>query len=185
MSRGPNRARRLIDSSPRPGIRAIGLTRGHVALVDEADYERLSRFNWYAFPSTVGIYAVRGTRVGGKYRNIFLHQEVLGVFEANRIDHKNQDGLDNRRENLRLCERFENMRNRRKVKAKTSAYKGVYWKKRANCWESRACIGDLTGRGKKRKQLVLGRFQDEIEAARAYDRAAVRHFGSFAVLNGV
>jgi hypothetical protein len=168
------------------GVRKVGLTRGMVALVDAGDYERVAKFNWYAFPSNPPgrFYAVRGANVGGRYRNIFLHQEVTGI-EARRVDHANHDGLDNRRENLRICGHHENMRNRRKLAKKTSKYKGVSFNKEQGLWWARISIGALNPKTGKRRQIVVCRSESELKAAAAYDRAAREHFGEFALTNGV
>lgn len=180
-----HRVKRVIPDDG-SGVRKIGLTRGLVAIVDAEDYERVAEFNWYAVPSDPpgGFYAVRGTRIGGKYRNVFMHNELLGIQSGGslEVDHKDHDGLNNRRDNIRLVERFQNMRNRRKLTAKTSAFKGVYWKKANLIWEARIAAGVMLPSG-KRKQLILGQFRSETDAARAYNDAAVEHFGEFAVLN--
>jgi hypothetical protein len=168
------------------GFRSIVLTRGLVALVDHEDYARLGQYNWHAFPGTSPgtFYAVRGAIVDGKYKNVFLHNEVMGVVEVGMVDHVNHDGLDNRRGNLRMCARHENMRNRTKRNGKTSYFKGVSLKRDRGLWEAKIAAGQLRPDG-KRKQIHLGYFKSELDAASAYDRAAREHFGAFAVLNGV
>lgn len=179
-------AKRLMPDDG-SGVRQIPLTRGLVALVDAADFELVGNYNWHAVPSNPPgrFYAVRGTRVGGKYRNIFMHNQLMGVEPsiAKAVDHKNHDGLDNRRENLRISDRYQNMRNRRKLKPGTSKYKGVCFVSTMQTWEAKIAAGPVQRNG-KRKQLLLGRFSSEAEAARAYDAAATEHFGEFAVLNG-
>ena len=92
------------------------------------------------------------------------------------VDHINGNGLDNRLENLRLCSNSENSRNMRRGRG-ASNFKGVSWFERDNCWRSYIV---MLGR-----QLHLGYFDSEAEAARAYDIAAAKLFGEFAKLNGV
>jgi len=91
------------------------------------------------------------------------------------IDHINGNGLDDRRANMRTCTNQQNMRNLRKRRSGSSIYKGVYYDKRRRTWYARICHNG--------KNIHLGTFATEIEAARAYDRAARRLFGEFARLN--
>ena len=96
------------------------------------------------------------------------------------IDHINKRGLDNRRENLRVVDSVQNALNRKKQKTynksqTSSKYKGVGWRKSHTKWVSYITINY--------KQISLGYFDSEIEAAKAYDEAALKYFGEFATLN--
>ena len=91
------------------------------------------------------------------------------------IDHINGDKLDNRKENLRLATNQQNSMNRKPHKNSSSKYKGVYWSKRENKWIAQIVIN--------KKNKYIGRYQDEKEAALAYDKAAREHFGEYAKLN--
>jgi hypothetical protein len=105
-----------------------------------------------------------------------MHRQLLGLTDpSEQVDHRNHDGLDNRRENLRPCTNQQNQHNQRKRAGCTSRYKGVHWDFRNGSW--RAAI-KAEGR-----TIHLGRFQDEDDAARAYDDAARRLFGEFALTN--
>lgn len=148
----------------------ISLTQGKFAIVDDGDYEFLNQFKWY---HALG-YARRDITDNGKSKNIWMHREVLGVEEGKFTDHINGDGLDNRRANLRSCTHTENMRNA-KPHGKTSKYKGVYWYKKRSKWVSKICVD--------RKQIYLGNFDLEKEAAESYDCAAKHYFREFAYLN--
>jgi hypothetical protein len=92
------------------------------------------------------------------------------------VDHVNHDTLDNRRSNLRLCTRIENGRNRRaNVGPQSSEYKGVQWVKADRRWKAQICVD--------KRPITVGSFGSEIEAAVAYNAAATRYFGEFALLN--
>jgi len=91
------------------------------------------------------------------------------------VDHINHNGVDNRRVNMRNCTTMQNAWNSKPEKGATSPYKGVSWCKAMRQWEVA-----ITVKGKRRQ---IGFFEDEIEAAKAYDRAARQHFGQYAYLN--
>jgi hypothetical protein len=153
----------------------IPLTRGYVALVDDADAALiLGMGKWHAGTSGGGrIYARKALpRDGGRKRLIFLHTALTGVLG---IDHINGDSLDNRRANLRPATPLQNMRNTRRRSDNTSGYKGVSWDQHRSAW---AAYIRITGR-----RQFLGRYGDLADAARAYDAAARQHFGEFAVIN--
>jgi hypothetical protein len=111
-----------------------------------------------------------------KTKRMYLHRAIMHARKGKLIDHRNGDGLDNRRDNLRLATHSQNMCNRRKTKLKTtSRFIGVYFNRETNKW--RAAIKC------KGKKIALGRFVNEVEAAMAYDAAAKKYHGRFASLN--
>jgi len=146
--------------------------------VDPADYRRLRRYEWFAKKGKNSFYARRHA-AGGKGKKgtlIYLHQEIIDVPKGMVIDHINHDGMDNRGANLRPVTYSQNLCHRKKRSGATrSKYKGVSWKKQSRKWVARI--------GFERKDIHLGYFRDEIEAARAYDRAAKRYHKDFASLN--
>jgi len=160
------------------GVTAIFLKhKGQVlqCLIDTTDYDQVKGFRWCAWRHgrTFCAATTRVKKRGGR-TTAYLHRLLFpGVAE---IDHRNGDPLDNRRSNLRPASRAQNNANTRKYKnGMTSRFKGVCFDKfQANF---RATIQV------NRRQLCLGRFDSEEEAARAYNRAALEHFGEFARLN--
>jgi len=150
----------------------IPLTQEQFTIVDDADFKWLNQWKWHY--QSKG-YAARSVQKNGKTRLILMHRAILGVPAGMYSDHINGDRLDNRRMNLRICTNSQNSMNRRKRSGCSSIYKGVYWEKAINKWRARI---KLHG---KRKDI--GYFDDEQEAARAYDQAALELFGKFAQLN--
>jgi len=167
-------------------MKEVKLTQGYVALVDDEDYERVSQHKWCARiarrkdGSIQGVYAVHTTktsRSNGKRKttNHFLHKFILGSDETSEVDHRDNDGLNNQRYNLRKATKSDNQHNTRKQINNTSGYKGVYWHKRDKAW--RAMVGMNS------KLIYLGTYSTPEQAAAAYDEAARRLFGEFAKTN--
>ncbi len=163
-------------------MRKIPLTQNKFALVDDSDFESVSRFKWCAQGTGNGrFYAARRAQ----NRIELLHRRLLNAVPGQEVDHINGDSLDNRRENLRLASRLENSRNIGKQKPlATSRYKGVCFVpqlNKTNPWI--AYIGGSLKCGARLKRRYLGYFSDETKAALAYDRAARVEFKEFAKLN--
>lgn len=156
--------------------REIPLTQGKVALVDDCDFEYLSQFNWFAHKNKFTWYAQRNSpRVNGKRTVIHMHREILQAPNAFKVDHRDDDGLNNQRGNIRLCTQGENIRNRRVSVTNTSGYKGVHWKTQNKKWAATIHIDG--------KSIHLGYFKSASDAALVYDAAAREHYGEFARLN--
>lgn len=148
-------------------MKQIKLTQGQVALVDDADFERLKKYKWYAVKDGNTYYAK--TCNNGKH--IKMHRFILNPLPKFECDHINHNGLDNRRCNLRICTTALNQANQRRRNIGSSKYRGV---RRRGCkWV--AAIG--------LERTHLGRFNTEIEAAKAYDIAAKKRYGCFAQSN--
>lgn len=156
-------------------MRTIKLVNSNcAALVDDDLFDYLSGFTWWEH-TTRGCNLHAQTKINGV--NISMHQLILPVPNSKlEVDHKNGNGLDNQRINLRIVTRSQNNMNRfKQFSATTSKYKGVSWFKRDKCWRAYIVC--------KNVQMHLGYFKIEEEAARAYNEAAMKHFGEFARLN--
>ena len=155
-------------------IRTIQLTQGKVAVVDCRDYKFLMQWQWFYLKAYKGGYAARSN--GLNQRKVYMHRAIaerMGL--VGRIDHENRNKLDNRRRNLRLATFSQNNANCGRRRNNTSGYKGVYWNKKTKKWQARIeCEG---------RCLHLKYWTTKAAAARAYDRAALKHFCEFAVLN--
>lgn len=154
----------------------IPLTQGKYAIVDDADYEWLNQWKWYARKSGRNWYVNRMTpRKNNGREMVFMHRVILDAPENKVVDHKNKNGLDNRRENLRLCSPGQNIRNSRTPRGSTTGYKGVTKRSGRKKFEVYINIGG--------RQKYIGCHDDPSEAARMYDRAARKYFGEFAGTN--
>ena len=152
----------------------IPLTQSKHAIIDEADYELISKYSWYAIKKCNNWYAQ--TYVSGKCsKMMYMHRLLCGDrCNGRQVDHKNHNGLDNRRVNIRICGPRENQCNQIPRKGQ-SKYKGVG----KHCGKWRARIMN------KGEEIYIGHFETEEEAALAYNNAALKYFGEFACLNQI
>lgn len=162
-------------------MKRIPLTKGQFTLVNDEDFEELSNHRWYAsFNKTSRTYyAVRWAYPNKRNSTIRMSRQIMGVTDPKiQVDHIDHNGLNNQRNNLRICNGRQNNCNQRKQSNCSSKFKGVCWHKRLNKWTSR--VINETG---EKKYIHLGYFENEIDAAKAYDEAAKIHYGVFAKLN--
>lgn len=156
-------------------MKEIKLTRGMVALVDDEDFLALTVYKWCAFKDRKTFYAVRYEHSQGKQTKVYMHRVIMSAPIGMFVDHKDHDGLNNQKSNLRLCNHSQNGRNRQVSRNNTSGFKGVCWNKQAEKW-----MAYIKDNGISR---TLGNFDSREEAAKAYDMAARKLFGEFAKLN--
>lgn len=157
-------------------MKMIPLTRGYVALVSDEDFERASQYHWHAKPKKNMVYASRYVRkADGPHTTQTLHRFLMGVTDPRiQVDHRDRDGLNNQRGNLRVATNAQNMANRVKKPGCASAFKGVTRKKWGRSqvrWCARITVDG--------RQRLLGYFKTEGEAAAAYVLAATAAFGAF------
>ena len=161
-------------------MKTIPLTQGHVALVDDEDYEMLSRYKWRVrkYSHSDIMYAYRNFPVAVRKRgSVMMHRAITNAPKGMEVDHADGNALNNCRANLRVCTKHENQRNQRPQGGRSSALKGVSWHKRDKAWYANISIND--------KQTYLGKFLSEREAGMAYDRAAIAAYGEYARTNGL
>lgn len=156
-------------------MREIPVGKARVALVDNEDYERISVHRWFEHKRKHTVYAGRVE----KRKTLYMHREIMGLNgDDPRVpDHSDDNGLNNQKYNLSLCTQGENVARGRKRSNCSSRFKGVSFYTSRNKYEAYISIN------KKRKRI--GYFESEIEAARAYNIAAVSSYGKFARLNEV
>ena len=150
----------------------IPLTRGQFAIVDDEDFEWMSKFKWHCQPKSNGrLYARTGTK------KVYMHRVLLNASPDVYVDHIDGNGLNNTRANLRLCTREENQHNTPIRSDSTTGYKGVSFDKRRNRFSVEI--------NKDKKRIRIGNFENVLDAARAYNEAAIKYHGQFARLNEI
>lgn len=152
-------------------MKEIPLTRGLVALIDDADFDAVSAYKWYAAHRKGGA-TFYARRTVNPSQTILMHRAILCAPSGVGVDHINCNGLDNRRSNLRLATSAQNAKNRGMHPGNTSGYKGVCWHPSANRWQAQIKVD---GRNK-----YLGLFPTPVEAHAAYCAAAKELHGEFA-----
>jgi hypothetical protein len=155
---------------------------GHMTTVDDEDYDILIQYKWHPHfeKNSNNVYACSSIIVNQKQTEIKMHRFLMQLhghdIENKIIDHQDQNGINNQKENLRICTRLENSYNSKKPRnGKTSKYKGVYLHTTNNNF-----IAHIRANG---KMTHIGSFDNEEDAAYAYNEKAIEYFGEFASLN--
>lgn len=164
-------------------MKRIPLSQGEFALVDDEDYEKLSKHKWtLLLQKNSRKYAYRQVgKLGVDRRNIRMHRVIMNAAEDTEVDHRDGNGLNNQKSNLRICSHQNNMRNMNRVVNK-SGYKGVRvhperLEKGRRAYQSTIWDGS--------KSVSLGYYETPLEAATAYNNKALELFGEFARLNPI
>ena len=154
-------------------MKEIRLTKNKITIVDDMDYEKLNKYKWHTLSKKYTFYAVRKPKSGV----ILMHREIMGLINKDnlQVDHKDGNGLNNQRSNLRICNNGQNQMNKGKQSNNTSGYKGVNYKKEKNKWQANIEF--------KGKLSFLGYFATKEEAAKVYDKKARELFDEFAKTN--
>lgn len=152
-------------------IAYVPLTKGYEAKIDIADAELVGGFNWCADVSHKTVYAIRKDYSGGKPKTIIMHRMLMGFPNGMDVDHKDCNGLNNIRSNLRRATKSQNRHNQKIRKSNSSGYKGVSWDNEAKKWRAQIKIN--------RKVKNLGRYENPAEAHAAYCEASKKFHGEF------
>ena len=152
----------------------IPLTRGKFALVDDTDYQELSRFRWHARFTKGKWYAGRAEPFAGGYRLVLMHRFIMQSGKDEEVDHVDHDGLNNQRLNLRNADHARNLQNQQQQR-RTAGHQAKGVSPRFGKWRAQIQVDG--------KKIHIGTFATHDEATAAYDAAARRYFGEFAALN--
>ena len=149
----------------------------HDVLVDNENFQELSKYHWTLYKNKNILYAKRHIIIEGKRTTLKMHRFVMGLKTNDKliVDHINHNSLDNRKANLRICSQSENCRNKTSHKNSSSKYLGVSFNKKCKKWQYQICSN--------KKTIHLGLYINEIDAAKAYNNAAIKYHGEFANIN--
>lgn len=148
-------------------MKKISLTKGYEAFVDDEDCAELEKVSWYASIKLNTVYAYN--------HHTPMQRVIMKAPKGSYVHHVNGNGLDNRKCNLIITTQQENIRKAKKRKNVTSIYKGVSWRRDSCKWHARISIdGDI---------YLLGDYQEETDAAIAYDIAVLKYWGEGYPLN--
>jgi len=164
-------------------MKTIELTQGYVALVDDKNFDKLNAFKWYAQEvkkddgSILNVYAVRNIYLpNGKRTKQSMQRFIKGITDPKvQVDHFDHNGRNNLESNLRVATDAENSHNQRLHTNNVSGYKGVSWSEETKKWRASIKVDN--------HNKHLGLFIDILDAAEAYDIAAIKYFGRFSFTN--
>lgn len=141
----------------------------YFALIDDEDFEAINKIDWCC-TGHYGVCDYAHARIKGKL--ISMHRYILKSDKGEYTDHKNRNGLDNRKENLRICSQSQNQYNRKKQVNNTSGFKGISWHKKSKKWQVNLRIPG--------KQLYFGLYSNKEKALEVYNQNIKRICGEFA-----
>lgn len=149
----------------------------HIIYYDDSDHELLSRYNWSLHKGDTTLYARANAWNKGTKKSFhpYMHRLLLGVSKNEQVDHKDHNGLNNKRDNLRLCSSSENNYNKAPATNNSTGYKGVHYYKKRNNFQVNIMVG--------KKRIHGGYFEKVEDAAKKYNELALKYHGEFAYLN--
>jgi hypothetical protein len=159
--------------------RKIKLTQGRIAIVDDADFAFLNQWSWQVSKKGYAVRSVHLGKIAGRYKKTaaIMHRILTAAPHYLQVDHINGNKVDNRKANLRLCTNGQNKQNGAGYKNSTSKYRGVSWHSGMRQWYAQI--------QKDKRKYTIGWFENEVDAAKAYNRRASKLFGEFARLNEI
>lgn len=150
-------------------MKRIKLTQGKYTLVDDDDFTELNKNKWYAKKAGRTFYATRNEK------GIRMHRVIMNPPKNMEVDHKDGDGLNNQKSNLRICTHSQNAKNKGKRKSNKSGYKGVCWDEHSKKWHAQIVFN--------KKTKHLGKFTSKLLAYEAYCKACKKYHGEFYNIN--
>ena len=157
-------------------MKQIPLSQGKFALIDDEDYERVNQYKWCINSNGYAVTSYRDSN--GKWKAMKMHRFILNLNKGDSlVDHRDTIRINNQKYNLRIASFVENLRNQKINKNNKSGFKGVRLHKPSNLYIAQIGING--------KQKHIGYFKCPVEAAKAYNEAAIKYFGEFARLNEI
>ena len=155
-------------------MKEIELTQDEIVLVDDEDFKWLNTQKWCC------LYGRKKYKYAQRGNGVLMHRIILNAQKGQYVDHIDGNGLNNQRSNLRICTNAQNLWNGKNHKDGSSRYKGVCRAWGRQNWQGWHAQIQIHG-----EKIHLGDYDSEIDAAHAYNKAALKHFGEFASLNNV
>lgn len=154
-------------------MKLIPLTKGMTALASDEDFNEVSSFKWHAVQTKGTWYARRSIKgeKANRPKKVYLHRQLLKASPGDQVDHANGNGLDNRRENIRIASSAQNMQNRPVQRNNVSGLKGVHYRKDRGTYRARIVVDG--------REINLGTYKSPQDASRAYEKASAQYFGQF------
>lgn len=155
-------------------MREINLSRGHLATIDDCDFDRINQIKWHFSPGTGSRLGYAVARINGK--TTYMHRFILGALRGQEVDHADRNSLNNVRSNLRFATRSQQCADTLRARVPQSGYRGVFLvgDGSADYW------AEITVRGSR---IRGARKLSPVDCARDYDAMAIEHFGEFAITN--